>query len=37
MQELFETRADAFAPMSLAPRDPIFGGWPAGEKQDRPL
>jgi hypothetical protein len=36
-QELFETYADAFAPASVAPRDPIFQGWPAGESGDRPL
>jgi hypothetical protein len=26
MQEFFESHADAFAPMSMAPRDPIFAG-----------
>jgi hypothetical protein len=36
-QELFKTHADAFAPASMAPPDPIFQGWPAGEKADRPL
>src|SRR5262249_11501574 len=36
-EELFESHADAFAPMSMAPRDAIFGGWPAGESGDRPL
>jgi hypothetical protein len=37
VQELFESRADAFAPMSLVPRDAIFQGWPGAESGDRPL
>jgi hypothetical protein len=36
MDALFHDRADVFAPMSMAPRDPIFGGCPAG-RTDRPL
>jgi hypothetical protein len=37
MDALFHDRADVFAPMSIAPLDPIFQGWPAGESGDRPL
>jgi hypothetical protein len=37
MDALFQDRADVFAPMSMAPHDPIFQGWPAGESGDRPL
>jgi len=36
MQEFFDSHADAFGPSSLAPRDPIYQGWPAGDV-DRPL
>jgi hypothetical protein len=36
-QELFKIHADVFAPMSMAPRDAIFQGWPAGSNADRPL
>jgi hypothetical protein len=34
-QELFEARADAFAPASLRPAEPIYSGW--GEVRERPL
>jgi hypothetical protein len=37
MDALFHDRADCFAPMSMAPRDPIYQGWPAAEGGDRPL
>jgi hypothetical protein len=36
LQQMLEDRPDIFAPMSMAPSDPIFQGWPAGPT-DRPL
>jgi hypothetical protein len=37
MQSHFEDRADVFAPVGMAPHDPIFQGWPAGRGTNRPL
>jgi hypothetical protein len=37
MDALFHDRADCFGPSSLAPRDAIYQGWPAGQSEDRPL